>query len=55
MACLDSSTIIDILRRKIDLAQLELRLGENEIVKIPSPAIIEIIRGLYLKSNIPEK
>lgn len=53
MACLDSSTIIGLLRKKLDLAQLELKLGESEIVKIPSPAIIEIIRGLYLNSNIP--
>ncbi|MBI2449413.1 PIN domain-containing protein [Candidatus Pacearchaeota archaeon] len=53
MVCLDSSVIIDLLRKRVNLAQLELKLGENETAKIPSPAIIEIIRGLYLNSNIP--
>ncbi|MEK6844212.1 MAG: PIN domain-containing protein [Nanoarchaeota archaeon] len=52
MVCLDSSVIIDLLRKKLDFAQLESKFGENEIVKIPSPAIIEIIRGLYLNSNL---
>ena len=52
MVCLDSSVIIDILREKVNLEQLELKLGENEIAKIPSPAIVEIIRGLYLNSSI---
>ena len=52
MVCLDSSVIIDLLREKLDFAQLELKFGENEVAKIPSPAIIEIIRGLYLSSNI---
>ena len=52
MVCLDSSVIVDILRKKFDLTQLESNLGENEVVKIPSPAIIEIVRGIYLNSNI---
>ena len=52
MVCLDSSVIIDLLRKKLDFTQLESKFGENEIAKIPSPAIIEIIRGLYLNSNI---
>ncbi len=52
MVCLDTSIIIDILREKVNLDQLELNLAENEIAKIPSPAIIEIILGLHLNSNI---
>lgn len=52
MACLDSSTIIDLLRKRFKLESLRIKLGKDEIIKIPSPAIIEVIRGLYLNKNI---
>ncbi len=53
MVCLDSSAIIDILRKRLDLEQLKIKCGKDEIIKIPSPAIIKVIRGLYLDQNIP--
>lgn len=53
MVCLDSSAIIDILRKRLELENLRIKLGKDEIIKIPSPAIIEVIRGIYLNKNIP--
>ena len=53
MVCLDSSAIIDILRKRLEFEQLKVKFGKDEIIKIPSPAIIEVIRGLYLNQNIP--
>ncbi len=53
MVCLDSSVVIDILRGKESVEEIEKKFdSSNEEVFIPSPVIIEIIRGIYLKDSI---
>ena len=53
MACLDSSIIIDILRGKISISEVKNKFDSlNEQIFIPSPAIIELVRGLYLRDSI---
>ena len=53
MVCLDSSVIIDILRGKESVKEIENKFdyGGEEIL-IPSPVIVELIRGIYLKDSI---
>jgi len=48
MVCLDTNYIIDVIRGKIRLEELD-RLESP--VTIASPTIVEVIRGLYLKST----
>ena len=59
MVCLDSSVIIDILRGKESVETIENKFdSSNEEIFIPSPVIIELIRGIYLKNslkNVKEK
>ena len=59
MVCLDSSIVIDILRGKESVKAIENKFdSSNEEIFIPSPVIIELIRGIYLKDairNIKEK
>src|SRR3989344_4958602 len=53
MVCLDSSIIIDILRGKESVEAIEERFdSSDEEVFIPSPVIIELIRGVYLIDSI---
>ncbi len=52
MVCLDSSVIVDILKGKMQLTEFISSLGEDEFIFLPSPVIIEIIRGLHLKRNL---
>ncbi len=53
MVCLDSTFVIDILKGTDKAKQLEEDIdNRGEEIFITSPAIIEIVRGLYLKSNI---
>ena len=53
MVCLDSSVVIDILRGKESVEEIEKKFdSSNEEIFIPSPAVIEIIRGIYLKDSI---
>jgi tRNA(fMet)-specific endonuclease VapC len=52
MVCLDSTFVIDVLKGKNAVEDLEEQLDESDIkIKIPSPVIIEIIRSLYLYST----
>ena len=46
MACLDTNFIIDYIKGKVDIEELN-KLGE--FISVTSPSIVEIIRGLYLK------
>ena len=53
MVCLDSSIIIDILRGKESVEAIEERFdSSDEEVFIPSPVIIELIRGIHLIDSI---
>ena len=53
MVCLDSSIVIDILRGKESVEAIENKFdSSNEEIFIPSPVIIELIRGIYLKDTI---
>ena len=53
MVCLDTSFIIDILRGKISISEVKNKFDSlNEQIFIPSPAIIELVRGLYLRDSI---
>ncbi len=53
MVCLDSSVIIDILRGKGSVELIENNFdSSDEEIFIPSPVIIEIVRGIYLKDSI---
>ncbi len=53
MVCLDSSVIIDILKGKESVEAIENKFDFNgEEIFIPSPVIIELIRGIYLKNSI---
>jgi tRNA(fMet)-specific endonuclease VapC len=49
MACLDTNFIIDIIKGKISIETLN-KLEDNSL-SIASPSIVEIIRGLHLKST----
>lgn len=51
MACLDTTFIIDLINGRVDMAYLEENFTNEEIF-ISSPTIIELIRGLNLKSNL---
>ena len=53
MVCLDSSVIIDILRGKTSVEAIEHKFDSiNEEIFIPSPTIIELVRGLHLRHSI---
>ena len=53
MVCLDSTFVIDILKGEEKMKKLEENIdNRGEDIFIASPAVIEVIRGLYLKSNI---
>ena len=49
MACLDTNFIIDFIKGKIDIEEVN-QLGE--FISISSPSIVEIIRGLHLKKTL---
>lgn len=52
MVCLDSSVIIDILRGRESVKEIESKLDSNqEEIFIPTPVIMEIIRGINLKET----
>lgn len=51
MACLDTSFIIDLINGRVNIVYLEENFANEEIF-ISSPTIIELIRGLNLKSNL---
>ena len=52
MVCLDSSFIIDIINGAEKAKQIEKEIDEsNYDMTISSPAIVEVIRGLYLEST----
>ena len=52
MVCLDSTFVIDILKGLDKIKQLEEKISlSGEDITIATPAIIEVVRGLYLKSN----
>ena len=53
MVCLNSSIIIDILRGKESVEAIEERFdSSDEEIFIPSPVIIELIRGIHLIDSI---
>ena len=53
MVCLDSTFVIDILKGAEKAEELEENIDNGgEDIFIASPSIIEVVRGLYLKSNI---
>ena len=53
MVCLDSTFVIDILKGAEKAEELEENIdNRGEDIFIASPSIIEVVRGLYLKSNI---
>lgn len=53
MACLDTSIVIDIIKGKESVEEIENKLDSSkEDTFIPSPVIIELIRGIYLKDSI---
>jgi len=49
MVCLDTNFIIDIIKGKINIETLDEFKGYP--ISITTPSIVEIIRGLYLKST----
>ncbi len=51
MVCLDTTFLIDVINRRVKLENLKSRFN-NENVFIPSPVIVELSRGLHLKSNL---
>jgi tRNA(fMet)-specific endonuclease VapC len=48
MVCLDTNYIIDVIKGKINIEKLDKL---ESPVSITSPTIVEIIRGLHLKST----
>ena len=53
MVCLDSSVIIDILRGRESVKEIENKFDSaEEEIFIPSPVIMEITRGVHLKNSI---
>ena len=53
MVCLDSSFIIDLIKESEKIKELENDIdNRDEDITIASPVIVEVIRGLYLKSNL---
>lgn len=55
MVCLDTTFIIDLIKGKDEVAELENQLYEkNEQLTTTAPTVVEIIRGLHLK-NIARK
>ena len=52
MVCLDSSVIIDILRGREHVKEIENKFDSSqEDIFIPSPVIMEIVRGINLKET----
>ncbi|MEK6855005.1 MAG: PIN domain-containing protein [Nanoarchaeota archaeon] len=52
MVCLDTSFIIDVLRGKKEVLEIEKKLDRlSEAVTIASPSIMELIVGVRLSNN----
>ena len=54
MVCLDTSFLIDVIKGNEKVKELERELDENnEDINIASPSIMELIKGIKLKENLP--
>lgn len=53
MVCLDTSFLIDVIKGKENVKDLEKELIKRGVIlTIASPSIVELFRGLYLKANL---
>ncbi len=53
MVCLDTSFIIDFLKK--DKTAISKEINKNERITVPSPVIVELIRGLGTKHSYIEE
>ena len=51
MVCLDTYFLIDVIKGKLD-ERFSSILDGDESIKIASPSIIELIKGLHLERNL---
>ena len=51
MVCLDTDFLIDVIKGKLD-ERFSSILDGDESIKIASPSIIELIKGLHLERNL---
>lgn len=52
MVCLDTTFLIDVLRGRTTVEQLEEQLAEATIaITVAAPSVMELVRGLHLASN----